>query len=281
MTGVKVTLPRDDDNAKKMKLQLIGYDTATGIGGPIRVVEGKEAPGAGEVIIDKALSSRYDVRVDDVIAAGGRDWKVVGISEGGDFVSSQTVFITLQQAQEALQMNGQATFIDIRLADGVDPDQFAQQVPTLAPGTIAFTKAKFTAATRNLILGQVLPILTIVLALAFVVGLAVSGLTIYTATIEKAREYGIIKAVGFKNRYLYRLVFEQSMVTGALGFVIGMALTFAFSPIAVGWAPQFVTLIRWQDVLAVFGATVLMSVASGYVPVRRLAAIDPVSVFKA
>ena len=45
--------------------------------------------------------------------------------------------------------------------------------------------------------------------------------------------------------------------------------------------PQFVTLVRWQDVLAVFGATVLMSLFAGYVPVRRLAAIDPVAVFRA
>jgi putative ABC transport system permease protein len=120
-----------------------------------------------------------------------------------------------------------------------------------------------------------------VLALAFIVGLAVAGLTIYTATIEKAREYGILKAVGFKNSYLYRLVFEQSMTTGAIGFAIGMALTLIFAPFASDLVPQFVTLIRWQDVGIVFLATVLMSAIAGYVPVRRLATIDPTSVFKA
>jgi ABC-type lipoprotein release transport system permease subunit len=34
-------------------------------------------------------------------------------------------------------------------------------------------------------------------------------------------------------------------------------------------------------VLGVFGATVLMTALAGYVPVRRLSAIDPVAVFKA
>lgn len=282
MIGTKVKIPRDEnDQGTKMNIHLIGYDTTTGMGGPIKVIEGKDAPGPGEVIVDKALSSRYGIHMNDVVSVGGREWKVVGISEGGDFVSSQTVFITLEQAQEALRMDGQATFIAINLSEGVNEEEFTKQVPVLAPGAVAFTREQFTAATRDLILGDILPILTIVLALAFVVGLAVSGLTIYTATIEKSREYGIIKAVGFKNRYLYRLVFEQSMVTGALGFIIGIALTFAFSPIAVKWVPQFVTLIRWQDVLAVFAATVVMSVISGYVPVRRLAAIDPVAAFKA
>ena len=282
MVGVKVKFPRDPDNpGTELDLQLVGYDTQTGLGGPIKVVEGKESPGPKEIIIDKALSSRFDVDLDDVIAAGGREWIVVGISEGGDFVASQTVFISLEQAQETLQMEGQATFLVFDLFESVDAEKFAADVPDAFPGAVAFTRDEFAANTRELILGDVLPILTMVLALAFVVGLAVSGLTIYTATIEKSREYGILKAVGFKNSYLYRLVFEQSMVTGALGFTIGIGLTLLFGPLFGDRVPQFVTLVRWQDVLAVFGATVLMSLFAGYVPVRRLAAIDPVAVFRA
>ena len=282
MVGVKVKFPRDpDDPGRELDIHLVGYDTQKGLGGPIKVVEGKEAPGPNEVIIDEALASRYDVDLDDLISAGGTEWTVVGISEGGNFVASQTVFVSLEQAQEALQMEGQATFIVFDLFDTIDHENFAADVSTIDPGAVGFTRDQFAANTREVILGDVLPILTIVLALAFVVGLAVSGLTMYTATIEKSREYGIIKAVGFKNAYLYRLVFEQGMVTGALGFAMGIGLTLLFGPLVGDRVPQFVTLVRWQDVLAVFGATVLMSLFASFVPVRRLAAIDPVTVFKA
>jgi len=282
IVGTKVEFPRDPDNpGDELDLQLVGYDTQTGLGGPIKVVEGKEAPGPNEVIIDKALSSRYHIDVDDVISVGGTDWTVVGISEGGDFVASQTVFISLEQAQETLQMEGQATFIAVDLYETIDHERFAAEVSTDYPGVVAFTRDEFAANTRDLVLGDILPVLSIVLALAFVVGLAVSGLTIYTATIEKSREYGIIKAVGFKNSYLYRLVFEQSMVTGALGFTIGIGLTLLFGPLAGDRVPQFVTLVLWYDVLAVFCATVLMALFASYVPLRRLAAIDPVAVFRA
>ncbi len=280
MTGVKIQLPQHVATTK-MNLLLVGYDTTTGISGPIKIVEGKGAPGDGEVVIDNALANRYGVGVNDIISAGGRDWTVVGVSEGGDFVASQTVFISLAQAQSLLGMQNQATFIGIRLKDGADAKQFAAGVAGQVPGAVAFTRAEFAAQTRDVVLGDILPILLIVLVLAFIVGLAVSGLTIYTATIEKAREFGIIKAVGFSNRYLYRLVFEQAIVTGALGFVIGIGLTLLFGPLASKQVPQFVTAILWQDVLAILGATVVMSLAAGYVPVRRLAAIDPVAAFKA
>ncbi len=282
IVGTKVEFPRDPESpGADLDLQLVGYDTQTGLGGPIEVIEGKEAPGPSEVIIDKALSSRYNIDVGDLIAAGGTEWTVVGISKGGDFVASQTVFISLEQAQEVLQMEGQATFVVVDLYETIDHERFAAEISTDYAGVVAFTRDEFAANTRDLILGDILPILSIVLALAFVVGLAVSGLTIYTATIEKSREYGIIKAVGFKNSYLYRLVFEQSMVTGALGFIIGIGLTLLFGPLAGDRVPQFVTLVLWYDVLAVFGATVLMALFASYVPLRRLAAIDPVAVFRA
>jgi putative ABC transport system permease protein len=196
-------------------------------------------------------------------------------------VASQTVFVSLEEAQAALQLTNQATFIGIRLKEGEDPDAFAAQIEEQVPQAAAFTREEFVANTREVVLGDILPILFIVLLLAFIVGLAVSGLTIYTATIEKGREYGIIKAVGFKNAYLYRLVFEQALVTGALGFVIGVGLTMIAGPLLIKIAPQFVTFVRWQDLLAVLGATLVMSMAAGYVPVRRLAAIDPVEAFKA
>ncbi len=130
-------------------------------------------------------------------------------------------------------------------------------------------------------LGDIVPILLLILLLAFSVGVAITGLTIYNATVEKAREYGILKAIGFDNRYLFRLVLEQSLVTGLLGFIIGVGLTVLAARFVTNLVPQFVTVIRWQEILFVLGITLLMSVIAALVPVRRIANVDPVTVFNA
>jgi putative ABC transport system permease protein len=282
MQGLAVKIDDGEETSEQeMDIHFIGYDPATNMSGPIKIEEGAEEPGEGEVIIDQAIKDRYGIGVGDEVEAAGRRLKVVGIASGSDFVASQSVFVNLAEAQDLLRMEEAATFIGIRVADGTDPQEVADEIPLKAAGVIAFTSDEFAERTRERILGNVLPILTMVLGLAFIVGLAVSGLTIYTATVEKAREYGILKAVGFKNSYLYRLVFEQALATGAIGFAIGAALTLLFSPIAGAQVPQFVTLVRWQDMVFVLLATVIMSLIAGYVPVRRLASIDPTSVFKA
>lgn len=283
MEGVRVEklTPTKERLGKKMDIHFIGFDPVTRLGGPVEVIEGSDTPDTGEVIIDEALSKRYGIRVRDVLRAGGKDWKVVGKSKGGDFVATQTVFVNHQQAQEALSMSGITTFYVLNLESNADPVAFAEELEKLTPQIVVHTREEFAAQTRERVLSDVLPILFVVLALSFIVGLAVTGLTIYTATIEKSREFGILKAVGFRNSYLYRLVFEQAAVTALLGFLVGMGLTLVLGPFASDLVPQFVLFTRWQDVLVVAGVTVGMAVIAGYIPVRRLAAIDPVSVFKA
>lgn len=268
----------------EMNVHLVGYDPQSGMGGPVRIKEieeGWEVLGPGEVIVDEALSHRYGVGIGDSIGAGGGTWTVVGKSSGGDFVASQTIFVALDQAQETLEMDGLATFFLLQLKDPGQREQVAETIESAQPGILAITSDDFAAETRERALGDIIPILIVILILAFTVGLVVAALTIYTATVEKAREYGILKAVGFSNGYLYRVVFEQSLVTGILGFLIGAGLTIVVGPLTQEVVPQFVVFVRWQDVLGVAAFTLLMVLVAAYVPTRRLAAIDPVEVFKA
>ena len=284
--GVKVEFTDDGEEVgKKIDIHFIGFDPETRLGGPIEVIEGKDTPGPGEVIVDEELSNRHGVDVGDVLRASGDDWNVVGISKGGDFVATQTVFVTHDQAQETLRMSGATTFFVIKVRDGQDPKALETDIEELAAQNdapiVAHTREDFAANTRDRIISNVIPILFVVLGLSFIVGLSIAGLTIYTSTIEKAREYGILKAVGFQNMDLYRLVMQQSAVTAVMGFAVGIGLTLVVGPFAADFVPQFVLFTRWQDVLFVALATVLMAVIAAYIPVRRLAAIDPTSVFKA
>ncbi|MEX0682458.1 MAG: FtsX-like permease family protein [Dehalococcoidia bacterium] len=263
-------------------VHLVGYDPKVGLGGPLEVIEGKSPPGPGEMIIDQQMHRRYGVDIGDRLVRGTKTLTVVGYSKGGDFVYTQVAFVTIDTAVDFLALDPPSTrtFFVITLKDRDDRDSVAARGEVAIPGVEFITGEDFADETRQRILGQIVPILIVVLIVAFIVGLAVAGLTIYTATIEKSREYGILKAEGFTNPYLYRVVFEQSMITGFLGFVIGAGITVFVAPLAQNAVPQFVVYVKWQDILAIAGATILMALLAAYIPVRRLTSIDPVSVFK-
>jgi putative ABC transport system permease protein len=267
---------------KVFDVQLVGYDPEIGLGGPLEVVEGKSPPGPGEVVVDEETGDRYGVDIGDRLVRGTQSLTVVGKSSGGDFVFTQVGFVTLDTAVDFLDVNPetQRTFFLLTLQDPTETGALARRLEAAAPGITFFTGEEFADETRERILGNILPMLIVVLVIAFVVGLSVAGLTIYTATIEKSREYGILKAEGFTNAFLYRVVFEQSLVTSILGFLIGAAATLLVAPYAQDLVPQFVVFVRWQDLLGITGATLLMGVIAAFIPVRRLAQIDPVTVFK-
>ena len=112
------------------------------------------------------------------------------------------------------------------------------------------------------------------------VGVAITSLTIYTTTVEKTREFGVMKAIGFNNRDLYKLVVIQSMIIGFLGFVFGIILTFVLSLFIADVVPQFVVLMRPLDALFVLVATLMMAGLAAIVPARRVGGVDPAVVFR-
>jgi putative ABC transport system permease protein len=270
-----------DDRDDTFDVQLVGYDPKKALGGPLAIVEGKSPPGPGEIVIDIAMHDRYGVDIGDRLVRGNKSLTVVGYAEGGDFIYTQVGHVTLETASDFLEFNPQLrTFFVLTLKDPSQAELTATRMALALPGVKFIPGDQFADDTRERILGNIIPILIVVLSLAFIVGLSVAGLTIYTATVEKQREYGILKAEGFTNPFLYRVVFEQSIVTAALGFLVGAGLTILAAPFAQNLVPQFVVFVRWQDVLGVAAATLLMAIIAAYIPIRRLASIDPVTVFK-
>src|SRR3989337_3001786 len=86
-------------------VQLVGYDPAVGLGGPLKVVAGKSPPGPGEIVIDEETSKRYGVAIGDQLVRGTRSLTVVGKSAGGDFVFTQVGFVTLETALDFLNLD--------------------------------------------------------------------------------------------------------------------------------------------------------------------------------
>jgi len=264
---------------KEESMHLVGYDVDGGAGGPLKVTKGDSPPGPGEVIIDEAFADKAGVGIGDFLETSGQRLEVTGISSGGNLIFSQTSFVSLDTARSLLSMDGLSTFFLIHLDEGADAEQVSGDVMAAVPIVGAFPSGEFADATRDRIMKNLIPILFVILLLAFVVGVAITGLTIYNATVEKAREYGILKALGFTNGYLFRLVLEQSMATGILGFAFGAAATLVAAQFIADVVPQFVTLLRWQDFVFVLVATVVMAAIAALLPVRRLAGVDPVAVF--
>jgi putative ABC transport system permease protein len=204
----------------------------------------------------------------------------VGISTGGNLVINQLAFVTKEDARTLVGLSGFSNSVLIQTEPG-QAEAVIERINADVPGVTAFSSDEFASNTREVIQRSILPILGVVLGLVFIVGSVVVGLTIYTATVEKEREYGVMKALGTPNKFLLLAVVEQSLICGLLGFIIGQFGVIAASRFAERLVPQFVTLIRVQDMLIVLVSVAIMCLVASYLPVQRVMRVDPMRVFKA
>ncbi len=265
-------------NGKEFQLYVVGYDPADNSGQPARVVQGKSIASAGEIIIDRSQSKK--VKIGDYINAAGDKLKVVGFSEGGDLVITSFAFTTPEELNKIQKLPDAVNEFWVTLKPGADASRVIGDIEARLPNVTAVTRDQFVKSNTAIISDSFLPVILVLVFVSIAVGVAVIGLTIFTSTIEKSREYGVLKAIGLSNRQLYNVVIEQALVAGIVGFGVGTGLAFGLGATVGKYVPQFVSQIRAFDVVWIFLLTLAMSVLAAFTPIRRLAHIDPAEVFK-
>ncbi|MGI2336226.1 MAG: ABC transporter permease [Dehalogenimonas sp.] len=271
---VAVTL---DDT--KYLIYLTGYDAATGLGGPWSVVEGKDTPGPGEMVIDQVLSRKTGLGVGDEIVIEGRGFRIAGISDETFILIAYLAFVNLEDAVSFLPAD-LTNFYLVKTVPGVPPEDVQTRIAAAFPDVSASLSQVNATEAKDETIGGFLPIIFVISAIGILVGVLVVGLLVYTMTIEKSREYGIVRAIGGTNGYLYRIVLYQSMAVSVAGYVIGAAVSV---PLIAGLkmlVPELVVTITPAMILWVFLIFVVTGLVASVIPVKRLSGIDPASVFK-
>jgi putative ABC transport system permease protein len=269
-----------EQGGKDVNLYVIAYDSQNDVGAPARVVEGTAVPSAGEIIIDRVVADSEGIRIGDTLDLAGHTLKVAGFSAGGYVLATSFAFTTPADAEAILQLPGSTNFFLVTAAPGASLSAVADRIDAI-PGVEAISKDKFVQNNTSIITDTFLPIILVLLVIGIAVGMTVIGLTIFTSTIEKAREYGVLKAIGIRNTQLYAVVVEQALAAAVAGYAIGALLSAGVNALAGRFVPEFITELRWADYGWIFAVTLAMAVIAAFLPARRLSRIDPAEVFRA
>jgi putative ABC transport system permease protein len=147
-------------------------------------------------------------------------------------------------------------------------------------GMHAMTRDQFRAANQALARQIVLPLIAIVVGIACAVGGTIVGLTLYTVTMERREEYGLMKALGLPDRAVLGAAFAQGGIATGAGVVVGLLLGWLLSIAVSLLEPRFVTTMPTWLTLGVAAGAVLAGALASMIPVRAVARIDPALVFR-
>jgi len=208
---------------KSAPVTLIGSQPPAFLGGPWRIVEGspgdllEEGAVSCDVFDSKPLNG---ARIGTNFEIAGRRVHVTVQTRGARGFGATYVFTTDARARALAGIpstKAGAFLVDIE--DGVRPEDVRDDINRTLNGVRAWTARDFSQATVRTILstsGIAFSIGTLIV-FAFIAGMVIIGLTMYSAAIDRLRDYGTLKAIGANNRSIRNLILLQALLFGLTG----------------------------------------------------------------
>jgi putative ABC transport system permease protein len=259
---------------------IIGLPEAAEYGGPWLISSGSRLPGKGEAIIDRNVAEKSGVTIGDKVKILGREFKIAGLSEETSSLVNSIAFISMDDFAALRGNKGTVSFLLVKVQNGESPSIVANRIETQVGELTAETSLVFAAQERKVVKDMSTDVITIMNLIGFLIGLAVMALTIYTATLSRRKEFGVLKALGAHNRHLYQVVLFQALLSVALGFVIGLAFTLALSALVPYLGLGMVLEVSGFSLLKVSSLSLVIACFAAILPIRQIAGLDPAMVFR-
>lgn len=267
-----------DLHEKKQPAYMIGYDPRKG-GGPWQLVAGREPSTKQEMVFDHVLADRHGLHIGDQVEVMGRDFTIVGLSSGTTSWMTSFFFIRKKDAEDLLLIPDATSFLLLRTTKDADTERILQRLNGFS-GVNALTKKKMAANDLKLFAKIFSAPLRLMVGISFLVGTMIVGLIIYTATVERQREYGVIKAIGAKNRFLYQIVLTQAVFASITGSSLGVLLANGAAQWIMAARPQFLIIFDPGDSAQALLAGLGMALLAAIFPTHVVANLAPAEVFR-
>src|SRR5260370_27182987 len=125
-------------------------------------------------------------------------------------------------------------------------------------------------------LPELRPFIRSMVGLGIVISFLVVLLNMHTMVMERTREVGILKALGFSRLDVVRMLLGETLVLTLLGSGLGIALTFLTQAILTETTPSLMILITGQWIFKSLALALLGAALGAAYPAFRAASYDPV-----
>ncbi|GGX28975.1 ABC transporter permease [Streptomyces chartreusis] len=182
------------------------------------------------VVADTSYAKEKKLKVGSTVTVKGTKFKVIGIATPDSGDAAANLYIPLKQAQTLADAKNKVTTIYVKATDSQRIDSVKSAIQKNISGTTVTTSADLadtvsgslsTASSLATSVGKWLSIAVLVAAFL------VAGLLTSSAVSRRVREFGTLKALGWKSGRVTRQVVGEAIVNGLLGGALGIAVGLA------------------------------------------------------
>jgi ABC-type antimicrobial peptide transport system permease subunit len=284
MTALPLIYEKD---SRKSAIFLFVVDSA---GGPREAQEGRLLGGDGEILVDRSLAQLYGLAPGDDFVVAGYPFEIVGIIEPTSALWTPFAFTNYDSLIEFYFEADLAddisafpllSYLLVELEPGADPVEVAGRIERAVPDVDVFSPDVLSRGDEALGKTMLGAVLTILVGAAYVAGVLVVGLFMFTAAEARRRDLGILKALGFANRAILMSIVAEVAIVMVIAIPLGIAIAQLATMAARAAMPIYLILptvrgpLLWA--IAACGLFALLGAAG---PLRLIRRLEPSEVFR-
>ncbi|MFJ3416554.1 ABC transporter permease [Streptomyces sp. NPDC086082] len=192
------------------------------------------------VVADSAYAKEKKLKVGSTVTIKSVKYKVIGIATATSGDAAANLYVPLKQAQTLSGDTNKVTTIYVKATDSQQISAVKKTITSNVSGTTVTTSADLadtvsgslsTASSLATSVGKWLSIAVLIAAFL------VAGLLTSSAVSRRVREFGTLKALGWKSGRVTRQVVGEAIVNGLVGGVLGIALGLAGAYVVTAISP--------------------------------------------
>jgi putative ABC transport system permease protein len=233
--------------------------------------KGRSFQSADEAIADDIIAQTRHLKVGSQVTLLNHSFTVCGIVAHG---KGARFFIPIRTAQEISGSEKHVSMFYVRSKG--DTEATRAQILQLDPKNSVRTLSEYVTMMNSTNLPQLRPFTRTMVTLGLVISFLVVLLNMYTMVMERTREIGILKALGFSRFDIVRMLLSETLILTLLGAGLGLTLTFITQAILRETNPGLSILISAPWIFAAIGLAIVGAAIGAIYPALRAANCDPV-----
>jgi cell division protein FtsX len=188
------------------------------------------ATGGREALVSGAYAAKHSLKVGSKLELNGTSFTVVGIVAPPLGGQSADVYLPLKQLQKLANEPNLANVVLVRATKSSQVSQVQKAISTALPDAqVASSKQVADTISGSLVDAKNLShdLGFAISAIAAIAAFLIAALLALTSIGKRVRELGTLKALGWTQRMVVRQVAGESLATGVLGGILGIAIGLA------------------------------------------------------
>lgn len=233
--------------------------------------DGRPFQAPNEALADDIIAQTKHLKVGDTVTLINHPFKISGIVEHG---KGARFFIPLKSMQEISGAEGHVSIFFVRSKG--DTEATRAEILRLNKDNRIRSMSEYVSLMNSSNLPELKPFIRVMVGLGVVVSFLVVLMNMHTMILERTREIGILKALGFSRFDIVKMLLGETAVITLAGSLAGIAITYIAQAILKQTNPGLSILLSPGWVVASIGLALFGAALGATVPALRASGFDPV-----